>query len=76
MTGQHCFTHSHNLIIGKLISVSNWHVVHLLNLQVLGPTLGPKSGRIEIKIYKKNHIGLLYVSKKNGDEGTMGEKYT
>ena len=53
MIGQHCFTHSHNRIIGKLISVSNWHVVHLLNLQVLGPSLGPKSGRIEIKLYKK-----------------------
>ena len=53
LIGQHCFTHSHNRIIGKLISVSNWHVVHLFNLQVLGPSLGPKSGRIEIKLYKK-----------------------
>ena len=27
--------------------------VHLFNLQVFGPTLGPKSGRIEIKYTKK-----------------------
>ena len=54
MIGQHCLTHSHKLIIGKLISASNWHLVHLFNLQDLGPTLGPKSGRVEIKLYKKN----------------------
>ena len=53
MIGQHCLTHSHKLIIGKLISASNWHLVHLFNLQDLGPTLGPKSGRVEIKLYKK-----------------------
>ena len=52
MIGQHCLTHSHKLIIGKLISASNWHLVHLFNLQDLGPTLGPKSGRVEIKLYK------------------------
>ena len=56
MIGQHCLTHSHKLIIGKLISVSNWHLVHLFNLQDLGPTLGPKSGRVEIKLYKKHWI--------------------
>ena len=54
MIGQHCLTHSHKLIIGKLISASNWHLVHLFNLQDLGPTLGPKSGRVEIKLYKKS----------------------
>ena len=59
LIGQHCSTHSHNRIIGKLISVSNWHVVHLFNLQVLGPSLGPKSGRIEIKLYKKSKKKLL-----------------
>ena len=49
-------THSHKLIIGKLISASNWHLVHLFNLQDLGPTLGPKSGRVEIKLYKKKVV--------------------
>ena len=56
MIGQHCLTHSHKLIIGKLISATNWHLVHLFNLQDLGPTLGPKSGRVEIKLYKKKII--------------------
>ena len=64
MIGQHCLTHSHKLIIGKLISVSNWHLVHLLNLQDLGPTLGPKSGRVEIKLYKKAfHYEIIIMCK-------------